>query len=114
MGSTKKMALKFIKDYPENYPIVTPSASCAAYVRKHYAQLLQDEPNLQHEVERLKNTTFELTDFLVNQLKITDFGTQFPHKITYHDACSALRDYGLKDEPRTLLRNVQGLELEET
>ena len=48
---------------------------------------------------------------LVNKLKIDDFGATFPHKVTFHDACSALREYGVKEEPRQLLRRVKGLEL---
>jgi L-lactate dehydrogenase complex protein LldE len=59
----------------------------------------------------LKSSIFELSDFLVNKLKIADFGATFPHKVTYHDACSALREYGIKEEPRKLLQKVKGLEL---
>jgi L-lactate dehydrogenase complex protein LldE len=33
--------------------------------------------------------------------------------VTYHDSCAALREYGLKDEPRKLLAKVNGLELRE-
>jgi len=59
----------------------------------------------------MKNTIYELSDFLVNILKVTDLGATFPHKITFHDSCSALREYGIRDEPRTLLSHVKGLEL---
>ncbi|MBK3515799.1 (Fe-S)-binding protein [Carboxylicivirga marina] len=103
---SSKLAEKFIKDFPHDRPIVTPSASCAGYIRKHYSSLVNTE-----DAERLKKNTFELTDFLVNQLKVEDFSSSFPHTITYHDACSALREYGLKDEPRQLLRNVTDLKL---
>ncbi|MBS2211164.1 (Fe-S)-binding protein [Carboxylicivirga mesophila] len=103
---SSKLAQKFITDFPNNRPIVTPSASCAAYIRNHYANLVDEE-----HAQRLQNNTFELTDFLVNQLKVLHFDASFPHKVTYHDACSALREYGLKDEPRQLLKNVADLEL---
>jgi L-lactate dehydrogenase complex protein LldE len=56
---------------------------------------------------------FELTDFLVNHIHFTDFGAEFPHKVCYHDACTALREYGIKQEPRLLLSKVKGLELVE-
>jgi len=101
-----KLAEKFADDFPHDRPIVTPSASCAGYIRNHYANLIGKE-----DAERLKRNSFELTDFLVNQRQVDDFQTSFKHKITYHDACSALREYGLKDEPRQLLRNVKELEL---
>jgi L-lactate dehydrogenase complex protein LldE len=46
-------------------------------------------------------------------LKITNLGATFAHKVTFHDSCSALREYGIKDEPRILLSQVEGLELVE-
>lgn len=101
-----KLADKFITDFPYERPIITPSASCAGYIRNHYSNIV-DENN----AERLKKNTFELCDFLVNQLKVDEFNACFPNRITYHDACSALREYGIKDEPRQLLNNVKGIEL---
>lgn len=54
---------------------------------------------------------YELSDFLVNVLKITDLGATLEGKATYHDSCSGLREIGIKQEPRTLLSKVKGLEL---
>ena len=48
---------------------------------------------------------------MVNKLEITDVGATFNHKVTYHDSCAALREYGIKEEPRKLLEKVKGLEL---
>jgi L-lactate dehydrogenase complex protein LldE len=56
---------------------------------------------------------FELSDFLVNKLRYTDFGAVFPHKVTFHDSCAGLREYGLKQEARLLLSRVKNLELVE-
>ncbi|WP_439183736.1 (Fe-S)-binding protein [Carboxylicivirga taeanensis] len=102
------LAQKFIKDFPHNRPIITPSASCAAYIRTHYASMVDKE-----QAVRLQNNTFELCDFLVNRLDTTNFNSVFAHKVTYHDACSALREYGLKNEPRQLLSEVKDLDLVE-
>ena len=63
-----RLAEKFVHDFPHHRPIVTPSASCAAYIRKHYADLVDKD-----EAERLKGNTYELSDFLVNQMKVYDF-----------------------------------------
>lgn len=112
MGHATKLAEKFVKDFPNDRPIITPSASCAAYIKKHYAKLLANT-SYKDEALRLQQNTFELCDFLVNKLQITDFNSTFNHTITYHDACSALREYGLKDEPRLLLSKVNGLRLVE-
>jgi len=59
----------------------------------------------------LKKNFYEFTDFVVNVLKKEDIGAIFNHKVTYHDSCAALREYGLQDEPRILLSKVKGLEL---
>ncbi|WP_282037896.1 (Fe-S)-binding protein [Saccharicrinis aurantiacus] len=111
--NSKKTAIKFIKDFPEDRPIIVPSASCAGYIKNHYTEVLKDEPDYLEDCERLKRNVIELSDYLVNHLKVTDFKANFPHKVTYHDACSALREYGLTDEPRTLINNVEGIELSE-
>ncbi|HKK63449.1 MAG TPA: (Fe-S)-binding protein, partial [Bacteroidales bacterium] len=106
--SSRKIAQKFLKDFPNDRPIVVPSASCAGYIKNHYPQLFKDQPGLKEDVDRVCRNVIEFTDFLVNHLKIENFGACFPHKITYHDGCAALREYGLKDEPRKLLQNVAG------
>lgn len=108
---SKKAAIKFIKDFPNDRPIVVPSASCAGYVKNHYTKLFEDDTKYLEDCERLNRNIIELTDFLVNHLKITNFNASFPHKVTYHDACSALREYGLKDEPRKLIAEVKNIEL---
>ena len=110
---SRKIAEKFLNDFPHDRPIVVPSASCAGYVRNHYSKLFNDAPDKNKEVKRLNQNIIEFTDFLVNKLGIEDLGASFAHKVTCHDACSALREYGLKDEARKLLANVQGLELKE-
>ena len=107
----KKLAQKFLRDLPGNHPIIIPSASCAGYIKNHFNSLFKDDKEYLSESERVSNNVFELTDFLVNQINYTDFNTEFNHKITYHDGCSALREYGIKEEPRILLSKVKGLEL---
>ena len=106
----KKLGIKFLNDFSNNRPVVGPSASCIGYVRNSYQELFHNTAS-HLEYKALKDNIFEITDFLVNVLHKTDFGSVFEHKITYHDSCAALREYNLKDEPRTLLRNVKGLEL---
>ena len=54
--------------------------------------------------------THEFGSFLVNVLKVEDVGASSAEKITWHDACHGLRDLGIRDEPRRLLKNVKGVE----
>ncbi len=110
-GEAASLAEKFLCDFDASTPIVSPSASCSGYIIHQYDKVLKDKPELLEKHALLKSSIFELSDFLVNKLKIADFGATFPHKVTYHDACSALREYGIKEEPRKLLQKVKGLEL---
>ena len=103
---------KFLKDFDTESYIVAPSASCVGFVKNYYSKLFQDS-SLHQEVKAIGNNIFELSDFLVNVLKITDFGAQLQGKATYHDSCAGLRECGIKTEPRLLLSKVEGLELTE-
>ena len=93
--------------------VVGPSGSCVAMIKKFSPELLRGTPHLA-AAEDLAARTFEFSDFLVNRLGRTDVGAKFAKKVTYHDGCHALRELRLKEEPRKLLRSVQGLELIES
>jgi len=108
----KQMGEKFIRDFSNDRPVISPSASCAGMVRNYYPWLFHNTA-FHYEYKQLKKNLIEFTDFLINSLKVEDVGAEFNHVVTYHDSCAALREYGLKDEPRTLLRKVKGLELRE-
>jgi L-lactate dehydrogenase complex protein LldE len=105
------LAEKFLTDFEAGMPVVSPSGSCSSFVIHHYHKLFTEKPELLKKHLELKSTVYELSDFLVNVLKVENLGAIFPHKVTYHDSCSALREYGIKNEPRKLLSNVAGLEL---
>ncbi len=107
------LALKFLHDFSDADTIVSPSASCTAYIRNYYHRLTDHDQKLQEKFSTLKNSIYELSDFLVNILEKDDFGAEFPYRVTWHDACSALREYGIREEPRILLRKVRRLTLAE-
>jgi L-lactate dehydrogenase complex protein LldE len=108
----KTVCSKFLKDFRGDEPIVAPSASCVGFVRNYYAKLF-DNSSLHHDVADVSGRMFELSEFLVNELKIDDFGATLPGKATYHDSCAGLRECRIKQEPRRLLANVAELELTE-
>ncbi len=110
---TKTLAKKFISDFPNDRHIVSPSASCTGFIKNYYPDLFKNGQSGFEDYQRLNRNLFELTDYLVNYLNFTDFGAEFPHKVCYHDACTALREYGIRKEPRLLLSKVKGLELVE-
>jgi L-lactate dehydrogenase complex protein LldE len=108
----KEMGEKFIRDFPNDRPIVGPSASCAGMVKNYYPWMFHNS-GLHYEYKQLRRNFFEFTDFLVNFLRVESVGAKFPHVVTWHDSCAALREYGLKDEGRILLSKVEGLVLRE-
>jgi len=108
---SKTLATKFLKDFHDSEIIVSPSASCTGFVKNYYKKLFEGEEKQLEEIDNLTPRIFEFSDFLVNHIHKTEFGSMFPHKITFHDSCAGLREYGIKTEPRILLGNVKGLEL---
>jgi L-lactate dehydrogenase complex protein LldE len=93
--------------------VVAPSGSCSAMVRVFYSELFEDSPELLRKCRELQKRLFEFSEFLVKVLKVEDLGARFGHRVTYHDSCHLLRELGVDDAPRKLLRNVRGLDLVE-
>lgn len=91
--------------------IVSPSGSCVDMVRKHYPELFPDGTPEHQMTQDVVARTFEFTQFLVNELKIVDVGAKYPHKVTYHACCHTTRGLGVREEPKILLRHVEGIEL---
>ncbi|MBW6499329.1 MAG: (Fe-S)-binding protein [Bacteroidales bacterium] len=108
----KHVAEKFIQDFAQYKYVVGPSASCIGMVKNYYPQMF-DNSALHNENKYLGRKIYEFTDFLVNVAKMENLGGRFEARITFHDSCAALREYGLKDEPRRLLAQIEGLELME-
>ena len=108
----KALGEKLIKEFSNDRYIVGPSASCVGMVKNYYPDLFHNT-SLHNEYKTVQKNIFEFTDFLVNILKVEDVDATFNHKITIHDSCAAIREYGLTDEPRRLLKNVKGMEIVE-
>ena len=111
-GEAKDVCTKFVQDFDGVDYIVSPSASCAGFVRNNYGQLFQNNA-FQSPAKKVANQIFELSEFLSKILNITDLGATFNAKVTYHDSCAGLRECKIKSEPRSLLAAVKGLELVE-
>ncbi|MCX6205961.1 MAG: (Fe-S)-binding protein [Bacteroidetes bacterium] len=109
-GESKEVCNKFLQDFEGAEYIVAPSASCVGFVRNMYSKLFDNSANLQ-QAKKTAERIFELSEFLVNILQVTDLGASFEGKATYHDSCAGLRECHIKSEPRTLLSKVAGLEL---
>ena len=112
VDESKTLAEKFLRDFPNNRPVVGLSASCVGFIKTRYKELFYNTSK-HLEYKRLVGNIFEITDFLINKVHKDYFCAVFPYKCAYLDSCSSLRELGLKDEARQLLRKVNGLELVE-
>ena len=106
----KEVAAKFLEDFEGTDYIVTPSASCAGFVKNYYAGMFENS-SLHNKIKDLSNRIFEFTEFLMDIIKIENYGAELQAKATYHDSCAALRECKIKEAPRKLLSKVKGLEL---
>ncbi len=106
---------RFVEVFKNYETVVAPSGSCVGMVRELYpmAAGLANDKQLLYEVEELAPRVFELSEFLVKRLGVTDVGAYYPHRVTYHPTCHSLRMIKVGDAPLELLRAVRGIDLVE-
>lgn len=93
--------------------IVVPSGSCTSMITTHYQHLFAGDAEMIERVNELTPRVYEFSRFLVDVAQVDDVGARFPHTVTFHDSCHALRELDAKQAPRRLLRHVRDLELVE-
>ena len=103
----------FVDAFARYDAVVTPSGSCAGSVRHQHRLVAQrsGDPGLAEAAAELSPRTYELSEFLVDVLGVTDVGAYFPHRVTYHPTCHSLRMLGVGDRPQRLLEAVRGIRL---
>ena len=113
-ADARRLARRFIEVFEDGGAdyVVSPSGSCTAMAH-HFHELFADDERWRRRAEALAARTYEFGAFLVNVLNVEDVGASFNGRVTWHDACHGLRDLGLREEPRRLLRKVRGAEFVE-
>ena len=101
----------FIDLFEDAEVVVCPSGSCVHMVRHHYPELFTDDPSMHSRALAIGAKTFEFTQYLVDELNLSDVGAEFIGTVTYHDSCHLSRGLGISAQPRVLLQNIRGLEL---
>jgi len=109
----KAIARQVVETFEGYDYVVVPSGSCAATLSRHYPELLADDPAHARRAEALAAKTFELTAFLFDVMGMRKVNASFSGSVTYHDACSGLRELSVQKQPRALLESVAGLTLKE-
>lgn len=112
--NTKKIALYNISLFKESYPIIVPSGSCAGVMKNDYLELFADDGDYE-VVKEFSSRVFELSEFLLKELKVKyeDKGEKI--KVTWHSNCHALRVAKCIESSKAIikqLKNVELLELE--
>jgi L-lactate dehydrogenase complex protein LldE len=90
--------------------VVAPSGSCVVQV-KEYPKFFKNDPEWKQKSEELAAKIWEITDFIVTVLGVTDVGARLPGKAVYHPSCHLTRLLGVKKQPLALLENIKDLEL---
>lgn len=109
--AAKVAAKRFIEIFEDSESIVCPSGSCVNMVKNHYPELFKDDVKWFERAVQVGLRTFELSQYIVDILKIEDVGASYNGKVTYHDSCHLLRGLGISEQPRRLIRNIKGAQL---
>ncbi len=110
-------AMPSVRNYVDTFEaydyVVGPSGSCVGSVRDQHPMLAyrSGDLGLQRRVDEIVAKTYDLTEFLVDVLGVTDVGAYFPHRVSYHPTCHSLRVTKVGDRPYQLLSAVRGLTL---
>jgi len=111
--TAKDLARQAIDAFANCDYVVVPSGSCGGMLARHYPDLFAGEPDMAGRAERFAEKTHELVSFLVDVLKVDKVEARYDGVVGYHDSCAGLRELGVKQQPRRLLKSVEGLELVE-
>ena len=108
----RAVARKQLRLFPEAYPIVVPSGSCAGMMHRHYPALFAGDPDLPL-AEAFAGRVFELTEFLVHVLNIRLQDRGAPVTVTWHSSCHAMREMGVIRDSKSLIRQLKNVTLVE-
>ena len=112
-ADTISIAKQVIVEFEDYDYIIVPSGSCAGMISKHYPALFSQDSNWLDRANRLSKKTYELISFLTDIMGVDSVDSEFQGTVTYHDACSGLRELSIHDQPRRLLSSIDGLHLRE-
>lgn len=111
-AEAKAVARQQLKLFSKDYPIIVPSGSCGGMLKHHYPKLFANEPEAE-EVKRFASRVYELTEFLVRVLDVQLEDRGKPIKATWHSSCHAMREMGITEDSKSLVRQLKNVELVE-
>ncbi|MBS3750955.1 MAG: (Fe-S)-binding protein, partial [Anaerolineales bacterium] len=104
----RKLAIHTIQSFEKSYdPIILPSGSCTAMLRKNYLELFKNDPEWLPRAQRIAQRTYEFTEYLVDKIGVRELGSSYPGPVTYHPSCHLHRSLGIEKQPLLLLSHVK-------
>jgi L-lactate dehydrogenase complex protein LldE len=113
-GDARQLAQHMIEVF-EDLPgeVLSPSGSCVHMIKHNYPELFTGDPEWLPRAQALAKRTFEFTEYLVDNLGVTDLGARWKGTLTYHPSCHLSRGLGIDRQPRELLANVRNARITE-
>lgn len=112
VDDTQPVAKRFVEIFADYDTIVCPSGSCTAMVREHYDHFFAEDDKA---FEHVRSRTFELCEYLHDELKVSQLDVHFPHRVSLHQSCHGLRELRLAQSSESMtpredkIRNVLNL-----
>jgi glycolate oxidase iron-sulfur subunit len=92
-------------------PVVVNSAGCGAAM-KEYGDLLAHDPDWAERAKRFAGRVVDVSEYVAG-LDSRPAGA-FPGRVAYQDACHLVHAQRIREQPRELLRGLDGCQLVET
>lgn len=113
--TARSLVLRMAQVFAGEEPIVTPSGSCAAMIRRHAEELFESEDQLPDEVRSLVQRTQELVEFIEDSLglapdEIVGSPGPAPSQVAWHPSCH-LRELERFEASGRFLDSVPGLQV---
>jgi len=105
----RAVARQQIDLFPEPWPVVVPSGSCAAMMRHHYPKLFADHADVLPKVMALSERIYELTEFLVHVVGFSRQDAKEKCTITLHTSCHARREMNSHETSSALLQGLSNV-----
>src|SRR6202142_3809453 len=110
-AAARPVARHTLRVFGGQQPVVIPSGSCAKMVSHGAAMLFEGEADLA-AAGQLGRRAWELSDFIVHGLGVTEWPGRFEAKIAFHRSCHS-RGARYEGAALALLRSIRGIVVEE-
>jgi L-lactate dehydrogenase complex protein LldE len=108
LDEARAMAVHTLEVFDGDRLVVVPSGSCADTIKHRYLDLVRGDRKLEAKAQSLAERTHELSQFVVDQLLVSDLEAANSRFMAYHPSCHTLRGLGVDRQPVELLQQVEG------